>query len=136
MSPDCLRKFILFLAGLRVVGHRSPWALTLGEVKQESEMAFNADILVTESGSSHELLLVEVKTNASSSQSEPQLKRYLWEMSCPIGLFVSPRSIVLYRNLFTSYSDDCVKKVGEFASPKTWRVFERPQSGAEFETRV
>jgi hypothetical protein len=99
-------------------------------------MAFNPDIVVTEPGSSHVLLIVEVKTNASSSQSEPQLKRYLWEMSCPVGLFVSPRSIVLYRNLFTSYSDDSVKKVGEFTSPKSWRAFERPQSGAEFETRV
>jgi hypothetical protein len=99
-------------------------------------MAFNPDIVVIESGSSHVLLIVEAKTNASSSQSETQLKRYMWEMSCPIGLFVSPRSIVLYRNLFTGYSDDSVKKLGEFASPKSWRVFERPKSGAEFETRV
>ncbi|MGA3227880.1 MAG: hypothetical protein ABSC65_29215, partial [Acidobacteriaceae bacterium] len=26
--------------------------------------------------------------------------------------------------------------LGEFASPKSWLVFERPQSGAEFETLV
>jgi hypothetical protein len=99
-------------------------------------MAFNPDIVVTESGSSHVLLIIEAKTNASSSQSEPQLKRYMWEMSCPTGLLVSPRSIVLYRNLFTGYSDDSVKKLGEFASPQSWRVFERRKSGAEFETRV
>jgi hypothetical protein len=99
-------------------------------------MAFNPDIVVTESGSSHVLLIVEAKTNASSSQSELQLKRYMWEMSCPTGLFVSPRSIVVYRNLFTDYSDDSVRKLGEFASPKSWLVFERPQSGAEFETLV
>jgi hypothetical protein len=104
--------------------------------KEGSEMAFNPDIVVTESGSSHVLLIVEAKTNASSSQSEPQLKRYMWEMSCPTGLFVSPRSIVLYRNLFTGYSDDSVKKLGEFASPRSWRVFERRGSDTEFETRV
>jgi hypothetical protein len=99
-------------------------------------MAFNPDIVVTESGSSHMLLIVEAKKNASSSQSEKQLKRYMWEMNCPTGLFVSPRTIVLYRNLFTGYSDDSVKKLGEFASPKSWRIFETPKSGAEFETRV
>jgi hypothetical protein len=99
-------------------------------------MAFNPDIVVTESGSSHVLLIVEAKTNASSSQSEPQLKRYMWEMSCPTGLFVSPTSIVLYRNVFTGYSDDSVKKLGEFTPPQSWRYFERLNSAAEFETHV
>jgi hypothetical protein len=106
-------------------------------VKWEFDMAFNPDIVVTESGSSHVLLIVEAKTSASSLQSELQLKRYMWEMSCPTGLFVSPRSIVLYRNLFTGYSDDSVKRLGEFASPESWRVYEGSSSGgAEFETRV
>jgi len=99
-------------------------------------MAFNPDIVVTESGSSHVLLIVEAKTNAPSSQSESELKRYMWEMSCPTGLFVSPRHIVLYRNVFTGYSDDSVKKLGEFVSPQSWRAFERRKSGIEFETRV
>jgi hypothetical protein len=99
-------------------------------------MAFNPDIVVTESGSSHVLLIVEAKTNAPSSQSESQLKRYMWEMSCPTGLFVSPRSIVLYRNVFTGYSDDSVKKLGEFTPPQSWRTFERLTSAAEFETHV
>ncbi len=99
-------------------------------------MPFNPDIVVTEPGSSRMLLIVEAKTNAPSSQSEPALKRYMWEMGCPIGLFVSPRIIVLYRNWFTGYSDDSIKKLGEFPSPHSWSVFERPKSGAEFETRV
>jgi hypothetical protein len=99
-------------------------------------MPFNPDIVVTEPGSSRVLLIVEAKTNASSSLSEPQLKRYMWEMSCPIGLFVSPRIIVLYRNWFTGYSDDSIKKLGEFASPSSWSVFARSKSGTEFETRV
>jgi len=99
-------------------------------------MAFNPDIVVTEPGSADVLLIVEAKTTSSWSQSEPKLKQYMWEMSCPVGLFASPRTIVLYRNRFTGYSDDSVQKLGEYPSPHSWITFEKRKSGAEFETRV
>jgi hypothetical protein len=99
-------------------------------------MPFNPDIVVTEPGSSHVLLIVEAKTSALASQSEPKLKRYMWEMSCPVGLFASPRSLVLYRNSFTGYSDDSIQNVGEFPSPRSWSAFSDNMSGAEFESRV
>ena len=101
-----------------------------------TDMPFNPDIVVTEPGSSHVLLIVEAKTNASPSQSEPKLKRYMWEMSCPVGLFVSPRIIILYRNRFTGYSDDSIHKLCEFPSPHRWSSFEGRKSGAEFGTLV
>lgn len=103
---------------------------------EETDMPFNPDIVVTEPGSSHVLLIVEAKTNSSPSQSEPQLKRYLWEMSCPVGLFVSPKSIALYRNSFTGYSNDSIQKLGEYSSPLSWRAFESNRSGADFETFI
>lgn len=99
-------------------------------------MPFNPDIVVTEPGSSQVLLIVEAKTSDSVRQSEPLLKKYMWEMSCPMGLYVSPRNIVLYRNWFTGYSDESIQKLGEFASPDSWRMFERSRSGPEFETQV
>jgi hypothetical protein len=99
-------------------------------------MPFSPDIVVTEPGSSHVLLIVEAKTTQSASSSEDNLKRYMWEMSCPVGLFASPRSIVLYRNSFTGYTGDSIRRLGEFPSPRSWGAFEGSKSGAEFETRV
>ena len=99
-------------------------------------MPFNPDIVVTEPGSSHVLLIVEAKTSAPPRESEPNLKRYMWEMSCPAGLLVSPRVIVLFRNRFTGYSEDSIEKLGEYPPPSSWRTFEQRQSGFEFEARV
>jgi hypothetical protein len=98
-------------------------------------MPFSPDIVVTEPGSSHVLLIVEAKTNEAPAQTEAKLKQYMWEMSCPVGLFASPRIIVLYRNRFTGYSNESVQKLGEFPSPPSWSVFEGHKS-TEFETRV
>ena len=99
-------------------------------------MPFKPDIVVTEPASSHVLLLVEVKTTPSWLQSEAQLKRYMWEIGCPVGLFASPQSVVLYRNVFTGFSDDSVQKLGEYPSPHSWSGFENQGSEAEFATRV
>jgi hypothetical protein len=99
-------------------------------------MPFNPDIVVTEPRSSHVLLIVEVRANEPPSQSETKLKQYMWEMSCPVGLFASPRRIVLYLNRFTGYSDESVHKIGEYPSPASWSVFEESRSGVEFESRV
>jgi hypothetical protein len=99
-------------------------------------MSFNPDIVVTEPGSSHVLLIVEAKTNTPASQSEPKLKQYMWEMSCPVGLFVSPRAIILYLNRFTAYSEESVLRIGQYPSPPSWKVFEQRGSEAAFETRV
>jgi hypothetical protein len=102
----------------------------------DTKVPFDPDIVVTESGSSHVLLIVEAKIRESASKSEPQLRHYMWEMSCPVGLLVSPRTIVLYRNLFTGYSDDSIEKVGAFRAPSSWTVYEGRNAGIEFERRV
>jgi hypothetical protein len=99
-------------------------------------MPFNPDIVVIEPGSSHVLLIVEAKTKAPASQSEPKLKQYMWEMSCPVGLFVSPRRIAIYLNRFTGYSDESVHKLGEYPSPPSWNSFEVRGTEVEFESRV
>jgi hypothetical protein len=99
-------------------------------------MPFNPDIVITEPGSSHVLLIVEAKANTSSEQSESSLKRYMWEMSCPLGLLVSPHSILMYRNRFTGYSEDSIHKLGEFPSPSSWSAPGKRNLGVEFEARV
>ncbi len=99
-------------------------------------MPFNPDIVVTEPGSSQVLVIIEAKVSGSEPESESQLKRYMWEMSCPTGLLVSPKSIALFRNWFTNYSSDSIEKLGEYPSPRSWRLLADRKSGAEFETRV
>ena len=104
--------------------------------KEERNVPFNPDIVVTEPGSSHVLVIIEAKIGGSKPESEAQLKRYMWEMSCPTGLLVSPRSMALFRNWFTDYSSDSIKKLGEYPSPRSWGHLADRKSGAEFETRV
>jgi hypothetical protein len=97
-------------------------------------MPFEPDIIVTDPGSSQVLLIVEAKLNDSSPGSEEQLGRYMREMGCPIGLFVSPRSIALFRNLFTA--QDSIQKLGGYPTPTNWEQFARPGRGAEFESFI
>jgi hypothetical protein len=99
-------------------------------------MQFDPDIVVTEQGSSQVLLIVEAKTREAGSESESQIRHYMWEMSCPVGLLVSPRNIIVYRNLFTGYSNDSVEKVGEYSSPSNWSGYLGRDAGIEFERRV
>jgi hypothetical protein len=99
-------------------------------------MAFKPDILVTEAGSCLVLLIVETKPILDLRESDSQLKRYMWEISSPVGLLVFPRHLHIYRNRFTGYSDDSVQLIGTFPAPKAWQVFEERKSGFEFEIAV
>jgi len=99
-------------------------------------MLFDPGIVVTEPGSSHVLLIVEAKAGGSETTSEPQLRNYIWEMGCPVGLLVSPSKIVLYRNLFTGYSDESVERVGAYPAPLGWSRYADRNCGIEFESRV
>lgn len=100
------------------------------------KMSFHPDIIVTEQGSSHALVIVEVKVGQATPGSESQLKHYMREMSCPVGLLVSPREIFLYRNMFNGYSDDSIERVGAFAAPSDWSELAGRGSEIDFERRV
>ena len=99
-------------------------------------MPFYPDIVVTELGSSHSLLVVEAKVGKATDDSEAQLRHYMWEMGCPVGLLVTPSEIFLYRNLFTGYSNDSIEKVGAFPAPSVWSEYGGRGSEPEFERRV
>ena len=98
-------------------------------------MPFYPDIVVTEQGSSNPLLVVEAKAVKATADAEAQLRHYMWEMSCPVGLLASPGEIAIFRNLFTGYSDDSIERAGVFPAPSSWSKY-RGQSGAEFELHV
>lgn len=99
-------------------------------------MPFHPDIVVTEPGSFHSLIIVEVKSGTLTSDSEAQLRAYMWEMSCPVGLLVSPKQIFLYQNRFTGYSSDSVEKVGSYPAPANWSGYGSRGQEWEFERQV
>ncbi len=44
--------------------------------------------------------------------------------------------IILYRNLFTGYSDDSIERVGSYPAPSSWSRGGGRNAGIEFERRV
>jgi len=95
-------------------------------------MSFAPDIVVTAADSPRMLLIVETKLRSQDRTAEEfQLKSYMLHMRCPIGLFITPDEIVLYRDTYTAHSEQSVRKVGTFPSPKSWTVFRGPHHGTE-----
>lgn len=79
------------------------------------QMAFEPDIIVTESEDSEIALVVEVKTAIHDfERTERELKEYMVGRRCPIGILVSPERLWLYRDRYLSSSADSVVKVTEF----------------------
>lgn len=104
-------------------------------IVENKVMPFYPDIVVTEPGSSNPLLVVEAKSVEATADVEGELRHYMWEMSCPVGLLASPREIALFRNLFTGYSDSSIVKAGVFPAPSSWRSY-GARGGSEFELHV
>lgn len=82
------------------------------------DMNFEPDIIVSEEGSPRFRIVVEAKLSLDDlERAESTLKRYMLGMGVPLGLIVSPRRLVIYRDSFTSFSDDSVKRIGAFDIP-------------------
>jgi len=76
-------------------------------------MAFEPDIIVH--GPEGTTLVVEVKaTEHAASGAAEQLKHYMADMSIPLGLLVTPRKLVLYRDRYTSTADGSIEEVWEY----------------------
>ena len=95
-------------------------------------MSFSPDIVVTTEDAPGMLLLVEAKLSSQRrSEDEFQLKSYMYLTRCPIGLFVTPDEIVVYRDTYTSLSEQSVGRVGAFPAPKDWAIFKAPHHGRD-----
>jgi hypothetical protein len=74
-----------------------------------------ADIIVSSPDSTEVKLVVEAKLRLPSSiESESQLKRFMLQLGCQLGLLVSLDRMRVYRDRLTSYSDDSIELVGDF----------------------
>jgi hypothetical protein len=78
-------------------------------------MPAQADIIVSSPDSTEVKLVVEAKVGAFDRQSaEKQLKNFMLQMHCPLGLLVSPQRLWVYVDRFTSDSEDSIEGLGEF----------------------
>lgn len=78
--------------------------------------------MVTEPDSLRILLVVETKIRPGDmSQMESQMKRYMVQMSCPLGLLVTPYEIALYKDRYIGRTEDSVQEIGRFKAPSPWQ---------------
>jgi hypothetical protein len=93
----------------------------------KTDMAFSPDIIVTGEDTPGILLAAEARLSRSGrKEDESQLKTYMLDMRCPIGLLVTPDVIEVFRDTYTAHSEKSVEHVASFASPKTWKIFKGP----------
>ncbi len=80
-------------------------------------MAFEPDIIVTGIDSPEIALVAEVKRHIRDFEAtERQLRKYMVDMRCPVGLLVTPQRLWLYRDRYIASSPDSIERVGEFDS--------------------
>jgi len=78
-------------------------------------MPARADIIVSSPDSTEVKLVVEAKLQVPNlRETEHQLKNYMLQLRCPLGLVVSPQRLWVYLDRFTSYSEDSIEQLGEF----------------------
>ncbi|SRR6266446_5312074 len=78
-------------------------------------MPAQADIIVSSPDSTEVKLVVEAKLQIPNLQeTEHQLKNFMLQLRCPLGLLMSPQRLWVYLDRFTSYSEDSVERLGEF----------------------
>ena len=79
-------------------------------------MASYPDILITASDSPRVLVAVEARLDHQRLENAIlQLKRYLVQMSCPVGLLVLPDELYLYRNKYTGIHESDVEQIGRYS---------------------
>jgi hypothetical protein len=79
-------------------------------------MSFEPDILVSSPDTHDMALVVEVKLHEDAlDQAEQQLRRYMFGMRCPLGMLVTPASLRLFRDTYTSYNEESIERIGEYS---------------------
>ena len=71
------------------------------------------DIVVTQPDSPEVQLAVEVKVGPDSRASEAHIKGYMVRQNCPLGMLVTPGMTLFFRNPYTGYEPEAIRKVGE-----------------------
>jgi hypothetical protein len=78
-------------------------------------MPAQADIIVSSPDSTEVKLVVEAKLRIPDlSGTEHQLKNFMLQLRCPLGLLISPQRLLVYVDRFTSDSEDSIERIGDF----------------------
>src|SRR5437868_6137554 len=86
---------------------------------------FGPDLVVTSDDGTELELVVETRLRQGHlGETETQLKEYMIDMSCSVGLLVSPGEIRLYHDTYVSDEPDSVDLVGTYPAPKEWAVWQ------------
>src|SRR6266496_2606970 len=95
-------------------------------------MAFTPDVIVTTDYSPATIALVAEATNATASLDEAalQLKRYMLQMGCPVGIIFTPQLLRIYKDRFTGRSEESIEVIGDFPSGELFKVWP-PVAGTE-----
>jgi hypothetical protein len=84
-------------------------------------MTFRPDILVTSPNDPRMALVVEVKIRiVNLDRTEAELKQYMVQMQCPVGLLVTPERLLLYRDAYTARAPQSIQRVGDFNAAPLW----------------
>jgi len=78
-------------------------------------VVFEPDIVALDKEIQEFVLVVEVKTTSTEFEFiECQLKRYMADMHCPVGLFVTPERLRIYRNRYLGPKEESIVLMGQF----------------------
>jgi hypothetical protein len=83
----------------------------------KAAMTAQADIIVRSPDSTETNLVVEAKLRFRDfPEAERRLKQYMLQIRSPLGILISPERIWIYRDRFTSDSEQSVERIGEFGT--------------------
>ena len=95
-------------------------------------MAFAPDVIVTSDYSPATIALVgEAKGDtANIEEAAHQLKQYMLQMACPVGIILTPQVLRIYKYRFLGRTQNAIELVGDFPPGELLEARE-PVAGAE-----
>ena len=87
-------------------------------------MAFIPDVVVTTDYSPATIALVAEAKGLTADLDEVgnQLKHYMLQMSCPVGIIFTPQVLRIYKDRFINRSEESIELIGEFPSVELFKA--------------
>lgn len=99
-------------------------------------MASYPDILITASDSPRILVAVEARLDRQRLENAiQQLRHYMVQMSCPVGLLVLPDELYIYRNKYTGTDENAVERIGHYRLGSAFQRFDRVSAGHSLQAK-
>lgn len=94
-------------------------------------MPAEIDIIVSSPDSTDVRLVVETKLSVRDFISaETKLRTSMWQLSCPLGLLITPEKMWVYSDRYLSSGPDSIEKLGEYAI-KDLLSFDKTESSGQ-----